>query len=346
MDSKRGNMQQNESSTLNTTTFSPTSSALKGRRFRHHWAWDFYAYTFATLFGIFALSCFAIIVRQCKHPSSSRNVHSRFTTVQLFVAASLKVIALLWSPLLLNEASKKNFTTALLIDCSSMALILSAFSILLLILLETTKTSLAPPRLQNIWVLLAITAVTTSFTLTFNLLVLYAHRTFWYFLSYLALTAWGTLIYIGYVVAGRRMWRNLQSSREAGKSSRERRLKNITTLVFLAPCITAAMLILKVCLAASEYGIFKHLEMTASTFWSRYATVFLLKCCQFAIVALIFGVVIRTKSGKGSVDNVSNVQLGTFEEETPMPEENYEDEGPSGETHNAREENTNTRFIV
>ena len=334
LDSRHRNMQQNESSTLNslTTTFS-SSSVPKARRFRHHWARDFYTYTFATLFGIFALSCFAIIVRQYKHPSCRRNVHGRFTTVQLFVAASLKVVALLWSPLLLNEAPKKTFTTALLIDCFSMALILSAFSILLLILLETTKTSLAPPRLQNIWVLLTITAVTTSVMLTFNLLVLYKDRKFWSFLSYLALSVWGTLICIGYVVAGRRMWRNLQSTREIGTSSGERRLKNITILVLLAPFITAAMLSLTVCLAAARYGIFKRLEMSAkASNWSRYGIMFLLKCCELAIVVLIFGVVIRTKSGKGSVaDDAPSLQLGTFVEEIPT-EENCNDEAPSGDT--------------
>ena len=322
-------MQQNESSTLNTfTTAFSTSSVPKGRKFRHHWAWDFHAYTFATLFGIFALSCFANIVRQCKHPSNNRNVHGRFTTVQLFVAASLKVVSLLWSPLLLNDASKKTFTTALIIDCCSLALILSAFSILLLILLETTKTSLAPPRLQNIWVLLAITVVLTSVMLTFNILVLYADRKFWYFLSYLSLSAWGTLICIGYVVAGRRMWKNLQSSRETGKSSGERRLKNITILVLLAPFITAAMLSLTVCLAAAQYGIFKRLEMsTEASNWSRYVIMFLLKSCQLAIVVLIFGVVIRAKSGKGSVDAAPKVQLGTFVEESPT-QENCNDEAP------------------
>jgi len=171
--------------------------------------------------------------------------------------------------------------------------------------------------------------------LTFNLLVLYAHRTFWYFLSYLVLLIWGTLICIGYVVAGRRMWRNLQSSRELGKSSGERRLKKITIILFFAPCVTAAVLILNVCLAASEYGIFKDLEMTASTFWSRYSTMFLLNCCHLATVVLIFAVVIRARSRRGSVDDVPNVQLGTFEEETPM-EENCEDEAPRGETHNTR----------
>ena len=335
-DSKQSNMEQNESSTLNSITTPVSSSTANERRFRHPWAWDFYAYTFAILFGIFALSCFAIFIRQCKQPSSSRNVHGRFTTIQLFVAASLKVVALLWGPLMLSEASKKTFTTALIIDCSSMALILSAFSILLLIMLETTKTSLAPPRLQNIWVLLAITAVLSLVMLTFNLLALHADRNLWHFVSYLAVSTWGTLICIGYIVAGRRMWSNLKSSREIGKSSGERRLKNITILVLIAPFITAAMLILTVCLAAAQYGILKRLKMSAKeTNWKRYVIKFLLKCCELVIVVLIFGVVIRTKSGKGSVEDAPSLQLGTFVEEPPT-EENYEDEAPSSMSHSTR----------
>ena len=83
-DSKHRIMQKNQSSTLNslTSTF-PSSLVGKGRGFRHHWASDFYAYTFATLLGIFAPRWFAIIVRQCKQPSGSRIVHSHFTTVQI-----------------------------------------------------------------------------------------------------------------------------------------------------------------------------------------------------------------------------------------------------------------------
>lgn len=333
----RFNMPQNESGTLDSLTMYPyintsTPSANIGKLF-DHWAWDFYVYTFATLFGIFALGCFVIIIRQCTQPGRSRNIHGRFTTVQLFVAATLKVFALFWSPVLLKEASQEIFTATLLIDCFSMALILSAFSILLLILLETTKTSLAPPRLQSIWVLLSITAVLTAVMLTFNLLVLYADREFWYFVSYLSLFTWGTLICVGYVIAGYRMWRNLKSSRQVGKSTGERRLKNITMLVFLAPCITAASLILNVCLAASDFGIFAHLNVTERTIWSRYAIMFLLRSCEFAIVVLIFGIVIRTKSGKSSVDDAPTVQLGTFAaENTPARKENCEDAAEDGNT--------------
>ena len=132
------------------------------------------------------------------------------------------------------------------------------------------------------------------------------------------------------------MWSNLKSSREIGKSSGERRLKNITILVLIAPFITAAMLILTVCLAAPQYGILKRLKMsTKETNWKRYVIKFLLKCCELVIVVLIFGVVIRTKSGKGSVEDAPSLQLGTFVEEPPT-EENYEDEAPSSVSHSTR----------
>ena len=63
---------------------------------------------------------------------------------------------------------------------------------------------------------------------------------------------------------------------------------------------------------------------------------FLLKGCELVIVVLIFGVVIKTKSGKGSVEDAPSVQLGTFVEETPTKDHNCEDEAPSSETHNPR----------
>lgn len=282
-------------------------------QFLDHWAWKFYAYLFASLFGIFALSCLFAFVQQCMQPARSRNIHGRFTTVQLFVAATLKVVRLLWSPMVLHDTSEEVFTTTLLMECTSLALNLSAFSILLLILLESTKTSLANARLQNIWVLLAITGVLTAVMFTLNLLAFYGTRFFWYFVSHIFVFIWGILICVGYAVAGYRMWQNLKSSRERGRNSGEGRLKRIITLVFLSPFITAAALILSLCLAASSYGIIVELEITEHTKWSRYAILCLLQSCELAIMVVIFGIVIRSKSRRSTADDALTLQLGTFD---------------------------------
>lgn len=288
-------MQQNNNSTLHSSAKYPATTSTPPanvHEFLYHWAWEFYVYTFATLFGAFALSCFVALVRQFSQPTHNRNMHGRFTTVQLLIAATLKVVGLLWNPILLHDVSLGTFTASLLIDCFSIALNLSAFSILLLILLETTKTSLAAPRLQNIWVLLAITAILTAVTLTFNLLVLYADRKFWYFISYIVLLIWGILICVWYSLVGYRMWQNLKSSRRLRNSTAKGRLKNIIALVCLSPVITAVSLIMSLCLAASDYGILMELEINKKTMWSRYVFIFLLRICEFFIVVIIFGIVI------------------------------------------------------
>ena len=132
---------------LSTTTHHTPS---RSRKFFDHWSWDFYSYLFVALFGVFALSCLVVLIRQWTQPSHSRGIYVRFTTFQLFIAATMKVVALLWSPKVLDDAPNEIFAASLIVDCLSTALMLSALSILLLILLETTKTSLAAPKLQNI----------------------------------------------------------------------------------------------------------------------------------------------------------------------------------------------------
>ena len=258
------------------------------------------------------MSCLVVLIRQWTQPSHSRGIYVRFTTFQLFIAATMKVVALLWSPKVLDDAPNEIFAASLIVDCLSTALMLSALSILLLILLETTKTSLAAPKLQNIWALLGITALLTAIMLTFNLLVLLNNRKFWRFFSYIHLFIWGLLICVGYTVAGRRMWRNLKSSRQLGRSARERRLQKIIQLVLLAPLITAASLILNLCIAANNYGILKGLEIAEKTIRSRYAIKFLRKLCDFAIMVLIFGIAIEKKSRNCPLKEEPELQLGTF----------------------------------
>ena len=300
---------QSTTRALSTTTHHTPS---RSRKFFDHWSWDFYSYLFVALFGVFALSCLVVLIRQWTQPSHSRGIYVRFTTFQLFIAATMKVVALLWSPKVLDDAPNEIFAASLIVDCLSTALMLSALSILLLILLETTKTSLAAPKLQNIWALLGITALLTAIMLTFNLLVLLKNREFWRFFSYIHLFIWGLLICVGYTVAGRRMWRNLKSSRQLGRSARERRLQKIIQLVLLAPLITAASLILNLCIAANNYGILKGLEIAEKTIRSRYAIKFLRKLCDFAIMVLIFGIAIEKKSRNCPLKEEPELQLGTF----------------------------------
>ena len=302
---------------------SPTSYTLSRNldKIPNQWAWDLYSYLFTTLFGAFAVICAVAFIRQWMQVSPSRNMYGRFTTVQLFLAATLKVIGHLCTPTSLGDATTEIFLASLLIETFSKALLLSTFSIMLLILLETTKISLAAPRLQNIWMLLGITAVFLVVLLTLNLLVLYGSREIWFLISNFVVFIWGLVICIGYTVAGYRMWRNLKSSRQLGQSTSELRLKYIVKQAFLAAFTALLMLALDQSLAAKDYVLFADRQITSRTIWSRYTLIILKRSCEFAMMALIFGIVVSTKHRGRFVQDSPAVQLGTFVEDTTLTSE-------------------------
>ena len=153
-------------STQTASNFNSTTAASSDiKELLNLWPWKFYVLTFAILNVIFAFSCLIVLVQQ-RENHSKRNIYGRFTTAQLFIAAVLKAAVLLWRPLLINETSMAVLGGALLLYSFSLAFSLSAYCILLLILLETTRITLASPRLQNIWVLLAFLDQACSSVLT------------------------------------------------------------------------------------------------------------------------------------------------------------------------------------
>ena len=299
-----------------------------------HWALKLYSYTFVTLFGAMAVIIFIAFVQQWVQAVRNGNNHGRFTTVELLLAATLKFLRHLIAPLFLQDAPKEIFMAALFTESFSKALMLSAFSILLLILLETTKTSLTAPKLQNIWVLLCISAIFAAILLVFNLLVLYGFREIWYLLSNTILFILGIAICIGYIVAGYRMWRNLKSSRQLGHVTGEPRLKHIIRQVFISAFLATLMLVLDLLMAAKIYRLYTRRQVTRVSFWSTYAVMFLEKSVESAVMSLIFWIVVWSKVRGRSVNDAAAITLGTFtectlrnhkgEERTRCREEDFE----------------------
>ena len=281
-----------------------------------HWALKLYSYTFVTLFGALAVIIFIAFVQQWVQAVRNRNIHGRFTTVELLLAAALKFLGHLITPLFLQDAPKEIFMATLFIESLSEALILSAFSIRLLILLETTRTSLTAPKLQNIWVLLCITAAYAAILLIFSLLVLYGFREIWHLLSNSILSILGMAICVGYIVAGYRMWRNLKSSRQQGRVTGEPRLKYIIRQTFMSAFLAALMLVLSIVLDAKNYNSYTGRQVTRESFWSTYAIMFLKTSGEFAVISLIFGIVVWKNVRGRFVNDAPAITLGTFSEDT------------------------------
>lgn len=106
---------------ISPSSYTPSRNLVK---IPNHWAWDLYSYLFTTLFGALAVICAVAFIRQWMQASPSRNMYGRFTTVQLFLAATLKVIGHLCTPTFLGDATTEIFLASLLIETFSKALLL------------------------------------------------------------------------------------------------------------------------------------------------------------------------------------------------------------------------------
>ena len=307
-------MKQNQTWTQETPHLVSTPSLMSStsvEELLNHWAWKFHTYFFAALYIVFAVNCLIAFVRQSSR-SVNKSVYRRFTTTQLFVAAVVKAAVLLWCPFLEREISRARYVTALVLFSFSKAFNLSAYSILLLVLLESTKVSIASPRLQNIWVLLGFTAVFTVTLATFNLLVLFADKELWRFISDLVLSTWGGLICFGYAVAGYRIWRNLRSSRDMDNSRRNRTLRTIVLLAFISSVVTAVSLTLIICVSAGDFGAIRGLQLKKDSNRARFAITFLMRSYEFGLVLLIFVTVVKTKTDRSRVEDAPSLPMGTF----------------------------------
>ena len=177
----------------------------------------------------------------------------------LLVAGFLRSLILFWDP----YASSSDTTDLQLLFCIiswgiSTACITSSFSIMLLIFLETTKTSLGPARLKNLPCLLSITLVNIVYLLVSDSVVwFHPEAKVIIFICHATFAAWGLAVSVGYSVAGIRIWRNLKSSLGRTFFNRAldrdlRRPKRLFILMCWASCIGIFKFLLSLYNAISE----------------------------------------------------------------------------------------------
>lgn len=178
------------------------------------WLWDAHVYGFGAIFALIAT--FSIIFIVCKRGAifKKRKAHFAVMLSVLAVAGFLRSVVLLWDPYVSSHNSPDSQVLFCVISCGiARACITSNFSIMLLILVETTKTSLRPARLKNLPFLITITLVNVLYLLLSELVVWFHPKArVMIFICHVTFASWGLVVSIGYSVAGSRMWRNLKAS--------------------------------------------------------------------------------------------------------------------------------------
>ena len=251
----------------------PSPDWLKAIK-EYNWLWYFHVYGFATSFAAQAMVCAVCLVYFRKSVFARQRVHLTAMNTGLLVASCLRSMILFWDPYASNSTSSEAQVLVCIISWGmATALITSGFSVLLLIFLETTKTSLGPQRVKNLPFLLSISLTNILYLILSDLLAwFYPEVKVMIFICHVTFAIWGFAVSTGFLVAGTRMWRNLQSSLGATFHIRalerdSRRLKRLLVFMSLASVFGMGKFSLSLYTAIGEFGIFADIGYVKSWPW-------------------------------------------------------------------------------
>lgn len=287
------------------------------------WMWFAHVYGFASLFALMTMYAFSSLCRFRKTFFAKQKVHLRVMNFALMAAGFGRCLALFWDPYASRESTSVIQNLVLLTSWGiATACMTSAFSIMLLIFLETTKTKLGPPKLRNLPFLVSITTANIVYLILSDLVVwFYPKAKVMIFVCHVTMAIWGLAIFAGYFVAGVRMWRNLKSTLQARSSNNQYSIRDMKKLKRLFIFMSAAS-IFGVCnfsvslyVSIGEFGVFTAESYAKS--WPWFAIQTTMRTMELLLSALVFLIAVdspRTCSQNSqSVSRFATARKSTIE---------------------------------
>ena len=275
-----------------------------------NWLWQAHVYGFGTIFALIAFVAILCLVVGRKAIFTRHRVHLAVMNATLVITGFFRFLILYWDPYASsNDTSDTQLLACIISWGISTACITSSFSIMLLIFLETTKTSLGPPRLKNLPCLVSVT-LANIFYLSVSDLVVWFHpeAKVMIFICHFTFATWGLAISIGYLVAGVRMWRNLKSSLDETFFNRAldrdlTRLKRLFVLMCSASCFGMVKFSLSLYTAVGEYGVFADIGYVKS--WPWFVVQSLLRTLEVMMCVLIFLIAFKNRKSNATTNQTS-----------------------------------------
>ncbi|XP_048587514.1 uncharacterized protein LOC116620272 [Nematostella vectensis] len=289
----------------------PEPTPLITSALRADWTWLGRRYGLATTFLIISLWCLFILAKDRR--TYPRKLHALFMNLLLLFVSICRAATLLADPLARTHPPAAFITYKIFHGIASICVV-SAYSVLLLILLETTSLRIAPSRIQKLHVLLAATAANILYLVVAYLVVLdRPNLKLLVLICHVVMGVWGIVVCVGYIVTGGRLYRNLYPSRELTSSDsfflREARgMKKFGVMLGLASLDGAALFTVRIYYATSGYGVLN--GSGAVEFLPWYSFDVSITLMEILLCVLIFTIALKAGTRRQSA-RVSNVQNRT-----------------------------------
>ena len=277
--------------------------------------WPLHVYSFASLNLVVAVYALYVLL---KHRGSHRKLHAVFINAMLVLFGSLRAVFLISDPYASREHETKAGLIASVVAYGvATALLTSSLTLLLLLLLETTRISLAPSKVQNLRFLLGVTLLNVLYVLVADIIVVNEPQTrVLILICQIGFAIWGIAVSVSFAVVAYRVWRNLSSSREAAHFNQQiaeetQKTRRLVSLMYLASFCTFAKFVLVIYAAISESMTFKKTGELDSWTWLALQTA--LRALELISCSFIFVVALRVKKSQDQVTNMEMTASRTAE---------------------------------
>ena len=291
------------------------------------WRWSFHVYFFTALYCLVIVRGLFMLLTKGKVFLRSKN-HRLVMNCLLLFFGILRLVFFTWDPYGSSPTRTKAEMVASIITFGiGTACLTSSFSFLLLIVLESTRISLAPSKLQSRSFLTGVCAVNVLYIITSDLIVAHFHSAkVMILICQIAFALWGILVAFGYALAALRLWRNLRASRQASQFDRDlategKKFVRLIKLLCLASICGAVLFSTIVFSAVGETSVYGESEFV--NIWPWLAIQSLLRGCEILMCLLIFIIALRSNTSSSTNNNNNTVDTmnikSTQSEETREP---------------------------
>lgn len=282
------------------------------------WVWPLHVYGFASMNFLVFLYALYILVRRRK---SRRKFHAFFMNLMLVLFGLSRCVVLSWDPYASKEHDRKTELVASVIAFGlGTAFITSAISLLLLLLIDTTRISLVPSRVQNLNYILSVTFFNVVYVLVTDITVAFVPEAkVMILICQVGFSLWGIFVSAGFAVVAYRLWRNLKSSREATVYHQEmaretKRIKRLVGMSYFASFWSFANFTIIIYVAFSPNGVYsqtRHVDI-----WQWFGLQTISRTTELVMCTTIFVIALTSHKPHNRVGTELQQQNNTKQEHT------------------------------